>query len=147
MEYSLAPARSRVYAGMIDFVIVSVVSILITFPLLSVINCEFLDFDSYLNKMNNTLLFYVCEVMILIVINWHYLKDGQTIGMRLMDIKIKMTNYNDATLTTVILRIVISILLQWLIIGITVVNFGLLLFHPKKRTTHDLIAGTIVIKI
>ncbi|KJG54245.1 hypothetical protein UA38_22270 [Photobacterium kishitanii] len=145
MNYLIASTKSRIYAGTIDLILVSGTSIAITYPLISMLNGGNLSFGDYLNQMDKIFLFYVIEITVLLIINWKFLVSGQTIGMRLIGTRVVMSNGDRASKITVTLRLVISVFLQWMVYGIALINLGLLLFHPKKRTIHDLIAGTVVV--
>lgn len=147
MNYLIASTKSRIYAGTIDLILVSITSISITYPIISMLNGGHLNFGDYLNQMDKTFLFYLIEIAVTLLINWKFLENGQTIGMRLIGIRVVMSNGDRTSKITVTLRLVISTFLQWIVYGIALVNLGLLLFHPKKRTIHDLIAGTIVVDI
>lgn len=74
---------------------------------------------------------------------------GQTIGKRLLEIRIVRVDGSQATLTDLVLRRYLPILLIKFIpyVGIAVATIDpLLIFRSERRCLHDYLAGTIVVK-
>jgi len=67
---------------------------------------------------------------------------GQTLGKKLMNIKVVMENGADLTLNQALIRCV-----GYLVTGITLGLGCLLALRPDRKALHDIIAGTKVIKV
>ncbi|PSB82338.1 hypothetical protein C5F64_16310 [Photobacterium damselae subsp. damselae] len=138
-------AKRRLISGGIDFAIVTVVTIPVTYLLFCILKAELLNFGVYIDLLGNSLLIYLAEAAALLGINWPYLRSGQTIGMRLVGTKVVMANGEPVTFVTAVLRLIVYIMSEWIVWGIRIVNLALMIFHPQKRTVHDLLSGTIVV--
>lgn len=67
---------------------------------------------------------------------------GQTLGKKLMKIKVVMDNGADLTIQQALIRC-----LGYLVTGLTLGLGSLLALRPDHKALHDLIAGTKVIKV
>ncbi len=68
---------------------------------------------------------------------------GQTIGKKLMGIKIIKADYEKAGFGTLLMREIVG----RLVCGLTLnIGYLMILFNPERRGLHDKIAGTIVVK-
>lgn len=145
MNYLVASTKKRLISGGIDFAIIAVITIPATYLLFCILKAELLNFGVYRDLLGNSLLLYLAEATALLGFNWAYLRNGQTIGMKLMGTKVIMANGEPATFVTVVLRLIVYMMSEWIVWGIRIVNLALMIFHPKRRTVHDLLAGTIVV--
>ncbi|TOO51450.1 RDD family protein [Vibrio parahaemolyticus] len=146
MYSSIASKMQRLIGGFVDlFVVISVVVVI-------ALGINFWLYDFRLSLQENfTLVYdtqavYLLTVPILLVINWYWLKEGQTIGMRFVGIKVVMKNGRAATKVTVSIRLGISYLLEMFIPGVPLVNLVLLVFHPERRLLHDFLTKTKVVQ-
>ncbi|OTW22984.1 RDD family protein, partial [Vibrio parahaemolyticus] len=105
MYSSIASKMQRLIGGFVDlFVVISVVVVI-------ALGINFWLYDFRLSLQENfTLVYdthavYLLTVPILLVINWYWLKEGQTIGMRFVGIKVVMKNGRAATKVTVSIRL------------------------------------------
>ena len=85
-------------------------------------------------------------------INWVFLANGQTLGQKLLGIRVVLVNDSPCDRARYILRREVpihvwsKITFLWLHIIITLVDC-LMIFRSDKRTLHDMIAGTKVVDI
>ncbi|EGQ8469792.1 TPA: RDD family protein [Vibrio alginolyticus] len=142
----IASKQQRIIAGFIDLLFAMVVVLIIALSINSFLNDFQLSLADNLTLVRETQAFYLLSLPMVLMINWNALSHGQTIGMRMIGIKVVMKNDSKATKVTAGLRLVISYLLEMLIPGIPLVNLALLFFHPERRLLHDLIANTKVVQ-
>ncbi|EHA1203571.1 RDD family protein [Vibrio alginolyticus] len=143
----IASKQQRIIAGFIDLLFTMVVVLIIALSINSFLNDFQLSLADNLMLVRETQAFYLLSLPTVLMINWNALSHGQTIGMRMIGIKVVMKNDSKATKVTAGLRLVISYLLEMLIPGIPLVNLALLFFHPERRLLHDLIANTKVVQV
>ncbi len=87
MWCSIASKRRRFIGGLIDLMLVTGIVLLIALTINSLINGFELSFRENLQLVNETKANYVLTIPMLMMMNWNLLRDGQTIGMRLVGIK------------------------------------------------------------
>ncbi|GAK21303.1 hypothetical protein JCM19052_1839 [Vibrio sp. JCM 19052] len=131
--------------GLIDLMIVTGLVLLIALTINSFVNDFELSVSENLQLVKDTKASYVLTIPMLMLVNWNLLREGQTIGMRLVGIKVVMKNGHDTTKVTASLRLCISYLIEMLIPFTPLVNIILLLFHPERRLLHDMLSGTKVV--
>ena len=141
-EFELASRTTRLGAAIID-------SIILWMPFILAI---------FLNQFNQILIITIIYLILLLIIIvnliWLY-QYGQTIGKRLLYIKIVRSDGSRASLRRIILlRFLPLSLLSWLL-GILEINTTniliwldpIFIFRKDRRCLHDLIADTIVIDL
>lgn len=135
-KLELANRTTRLGAVIIDVIIFSIPVILVIFL-------------NHFNKMLINTIFY-SSLFIIIIVNLILLYQyGQTIGKKLLFIKIVRSNGSRAGLRRIIL---LRVLLTGLLTGIPkiggIIYFAdiILIFKTDRRCLHDIIADTIVIK-
>ena len=141
-EFELASRTTRLGAAIID-------SIILWMPFILAI---------FLNQFNQILIITIIYLILLLIIIvnliWLY-QYGQTIGKRLLYIKIVRSDGSRASLRRIILlRFLPLSLLSWLlgILEINTINIliwldPIFIFRKDRRCLHDLIADTIVIDL
>ncbi|WP_045493957.1 RDD family protein [Vibrio hyugaensis] len=145
MWCSIASKKRRFIGGLIDFMIVTGIVLLIALTINSLINGFELSLHENLQLVNETKANYVLTIPMLMLVNWNLLREGQTIGMRLVGIKVVMKNGHDTTKVVASLRLCISYLIEMLIPFTPLMNITLFFFHPKRRLLHDMLSGTKVV--
>ncbi|KIP71208.1 RDD family protein [Vibrio harveyi] len=145
MWCSIASKRRRFIGGLIDLMLVTGIVLLIALTINSLINGFELSFRENLQLVNETKANYVLTIPMLMMMNWNLLRDGQTIGMRLVGIKVVMSNGHYTTKVTASLRLCVGYLIEMLVPYTPLVNLLLLILHPQRRLLHDLISGTKVV--
>ncbi|MFV8436319.1 RDD family protein [Vibrio owensii] len=145
MWCSIANRKRRMIGGLIDLMIVTGLVLLISLTINSFVNDFELSVSENLQLVKDTKASYVLTIPMLMLVNWNLLREGQTIGMRLVGIKVVMKNGHDTTKVTASLRLCISYLIEMLIPFTPLVNIILLFFHPERRLLHDMLSGTKVV--
>ena len=108
MWCSIASKKRRFIGGLIDFMIVTGIVLLIALTINSLINGFELSLHENLQLVNETKANYILTIPMLMLVNWNLLREGQTIGMRLVGIKVVMKNGHDTTKVVASLRLCIS---------------------------------------
>ena len=112
----------------------------------------FLPFHAYSTKKSEIIYLFIVYSILLCIQVYFLAKSGQTIGKKLLKIRIsQFHNPNEIPgfFKIIILRIVINDLMYLIpIIGLIylALDYGLALFKPR-RCIHDYIAGTVVTKV
>ncbi|PSB88009.1 hypothetical protein C5F63_08765, partial [Photobacterium damselae subsp. damselae] len=75
MNSLVTSAKRRLISGGIDFAIVTVVTIPVTYLLFCILKAELLNFGVYIDLLGNSLLIYLAEAAALLGINWPYLRN------------------------------------------------------------------------
>ncbi|HHP0511764.1 TPA: RDD family protein [Vibrio harveyi] len=145
MWCSIADRRRRFIGGFIDLMIVTGLVLTIALTINSVVNGFELSLSENLQLVKDTKASYVLTIPMLMMANWNFLREGQTVGMRLVRIKVVMKNGHNTTKVTTSLRLCMSYLIEMLIPFTPLVNLALFLFHPERRLLHDLLSGTKVV--
>ncbi len=153
-EMELAPRSSRLYAYLID----SFMYFIPVLPILTII----LENESLLSETAQPdvemslsfiiiLIISIVAIIAIFILNLMYLyQNGQTIGKKILNIKIVRTDYSRASLGRII---ILRHFIMGLIGGIPMVGNIILLgnylmiFRQDRRCVHDHIADTIVVKI
>ncbi|YCO00912.1 RDD family protein [Vibrio sp. VNB-15] len=145
MWCSIANRKRRMIGGLIDLMIVTGLVLLIALTINSFVNGFELSLSENLQLVRDTKANYVLTIPTLMLVNWNSLRDGQTIGMRLVGIKVVMSDGHDTTKVTASLRLCLSYLIEMLIPYTPLVNIVLLFLHPQRRLLHDILSGTKVV--
>ncbi len=145
MWCSIANRKRRMIGGLIDLMIVTGLVLLIALTINSFVNDFELSVSENLQLVKDTKASYVLTIPMLMLVNWNLLREGQTIGMRLVGIKVVMKNGHDTTKVTASLRLCISYLIEMLVPFTPLVNIILLFCHPERRLLHDMLSGTKVV--
>jgi len=141
----LASRWARLFAAIIDSIIGAGIAWTI---ILFVMNYQFADAAKFGFAMQ--LMLNGMGVAIFVALHGYFLaQNGQTIGKKLIGIKIVLMDGNKPSFWTLIAK---RYLLVWVVVSIPMLG-GLLnlvnicfVFRKDKRCIHDLIAGTRVIK-
>lgn len=91
-------------------------------------------------SLTTTILSIIISLLYLI---WYQSRNGQTLGKKLMGIKVIKVTGAPVTIGTLLLREIIGKAISALILFIGY----LMAAGPKKRALHDYIASTVVIKV
>ena len=145
MSRSIAKRKQRIIGGFIDLMIVTGFVLLIALTINSFVNGFDLSLSENLQLVKDTKASYVLTIPMLMLVNWNLLREGQTIGMRLVGIKVVMKNGHDTTKVTASLRLCLSYLIEMLIPFTSLLNIVLLFCHPERRLLHDMLSGTKVV--
>jgi uncharacterized RDD family membrane protein YckC len=112
----------------------------------------FLPFNAYSTKKSEIIYLIIVYSLLTCIQVYFLAKSGQTIGKKLLKIRISQFHNPNETpgfFKIIILRIVINDLVYLIpIIGLIylVLNYGLALLKPR-RCIHDYLAGTVVTKV
>ena len=144
-EFELAGRGIRLVAYFADG-LVFIFPFLLTFLIVLLLGRD-IDSDDAINGLPGV--FFLLMIVGIVVVNWIWLyRNGQTIGKRLLSIKIVRTDGSRAGLLRIIfLRFIPTGILS----SIPLIGFSftlldpLLIFQKSRRCLHDLIADTIVI--
>lgn len=147
--------RGRLVAKLIDWTILSFVIIcvflVINFAMLAVLflNVEGMSY-SEISKFANLLGIIAFSLSVFVSIIFYAIyeifmlkKNGQTIGKKLLGIKVIKTNGESLTWSTAIIR-EIGEIINAFTIGI---GYLIIIFDDKKQGLHDKIADTYVVKV
>lgn len=146
-EQELATRGQRLAAVVIDGLISSVCAIVVMMALLPIMGS---DVETMSTSFTTTLVATVINIGIFLLINGKFLaSNGQTVGKKLMGVKIVSLSGGILPLKNVILRryappVLISIIP--IIGGIFCLADVLCIFRGDRRCIHDLIAGTKVVR-
>ena len=138
MDLPLAERGQRLIASLIDASPIFVLQVLIRWV-------------HSLGTVNNTVNTVVAGYLLLLFVYAIYqiailVKDGQTIGKKIMHVKIVGVDsgHNPGYMSTVIKRSILNTLLS--LIPIYAIVDDLLIIRDDHRCIHDFIAGTVVVK-
>lgn len=142
----LAGRWTRLGASLID----GIIAIVITMPFFSLFGVwEQIERDGTIS-MSTTIILSLLGMILFLVIHGYYLaSNGQTVGKKLLDIKIVDLNGDKPEFTSLIAKRYLPI---WLVSqipiigGIITLADALFIFRKDKRCIHDIIAGTRVVE-
>ncbi len=139
---NLASRWSRLFAAIIDSFLIGGIVFGIAFA------TSLMTFDAPMGWTTQVILFVVF-VIVYIAINGHFLsKYGQTVGKRLLSIKVVMADGSPASFSQLVFvrYLIMATITQVPFIG-SVIGLvdSIMIFGEKKQTLHDRIANTKVI--
>ena len=142
----LASRWSRLGASIIDAIIAIVISI----PFMSLFGVwDQIEADGTL-PLSTTILFSVLGIALFLLVNGYFLsKNGQTVGKKILDIKIVDLNGSKPEFVSLITKRYLPV---WVVTMIPMIGTVLSLidvlfiFREDKRCIHDHIAGTMVVE-
>lgn len=150
-SHQLATRGSRFLASLLDGIIVTGPLLIVIFFILPTFASDqfeiwrFIDNSTYLYDIVFGLIFYI----LFLIINWVFLKNGQTIGKKALKIQVRtltgdIPSANDQAFRRYLFYNLISSIP---VVGniLSLINI-LFIFGSEHRCLHDRVAGTIVIK-
>ncbi|WP_130859188.1 RDD family protein [Gracilibacillus phocaeensis] len=140
LQFKLAGLGSRTAAYLIDYAILMVSQIILTFILFFS-----LSFDAGAFYFDQNTLFITLYLIAIFVLNLGYFAlleffwRGKTIGKKLLGIRVIQENGHNVTFLSSLIRNFIRLL------DVYVIGMVLIFAHPKHKRLGDLAAGTLVI--
>jgi uncharacterized RDD family membrane protein YckC len=147
-DSNLADRINRLFAVIIDGIIVSIPMMIFNFTVIGYSNI----LKYYQNQsLTESILFLIIGVAIFLLINGYLLyTKGQTVGKKLLSIKIVTSNEKLPTLmeSYVLRNLAFSLLAYIPLIGSIILLVDILfIFREDRRCLHDLLAGTKVVVV
>jgi uncharacterized RDD family membrane protein YckC len=151
--FPLAQRRRRILAGFVDLIVLIVVMFILAFTIF------FFEIGRMGSEQQFSFGFSTDEpfwgtvtFFVGLAINWVFLANGQTLGMKLLGIQVVLVDDLPCERARFVIRRELplhlwSLITFWEIGTIITVIDVLMLFRSDKRMLHDMIAGTKVVDI
>ncbi|PET42343.1 hypothetical protein CN514_22750 [Bacillus sp. AFS001701] len=151
MEYVLSSRKRRLFAAMIDGIVSSLV-----FFIFSITDTIFMKNSIFHNytSMTINIFFTLLPIIVFDIIIPTYLWKGQTIGKKVLGIKVIKDSEEFVDVKTMTLRSILTLvgnligMLNFpsqLVMSVVSLVDSLLIFNDNKKTLHDIIAKTKVV--